>query len=124
VHIEVPREQRRVWLSGKPDGESSATVAKRVARARERQLNRAGALNSRVVITSAARTWQVADAALALLQRATDQLTLSARAAHRIMRVARTIADLEATDDIEETHVAEAITLRCLDRDTRRARIA
>lgn len=51
-----------------------------------------------------------------LLELAMHRLGLSARAAHRILKVARTIADLEATPDISNEHLSEAIQYRCLDR--------
>jgi magnesium chelatase family protein len=51
-----------------------------------------------------------------LLQRAVDRLGLSARAYHRVLKVARTLADMEAATDLNERHVAEAIQYRTLDR--------
>ncbi|MCW8974698.1 MAG: ATP-dependent protease, partial [Sedimenticola sp.] len=53
-----------------------------------------------------------------LIERAMDQLSLSARAYHRILRLARTIADMEASEAILSTHIGEAISYRSLDRQT------
>ena len=63
------------------------------------------------------RTFCKASPAVArLLQRALDHLKLSARAYHRILKVARTVADLDGRGDIDSSHIAEAIQYRCLDR--------
>jgi magnesium chelatase family protein len=112
LHVELPRvtpdEIARV-----PPSESSAAVAARVAIARERQVARQGRSNSRLDGPAGA----AADAeALALLATAMQRLSLSARAYHRVLRVARTIADLEGSPQVRTPHVAEAVTLRQLDR--------
>jgi magnesium chelatase family protein len=115
LHVELPRvtpdEIARV-----PPSESSAAVAARVAIARERQVARQGRSNSRLD-GPAGPAGAAADAeALALLATAMRQLSLSARAYHRVLRVARTIADLEGSPQVRTPHVAEAVTLRQLDR--------
>jgi magnesium chelatase family protein len=115
LHVELPRvtpdEIARV-----PPSESSAAVAARVAIARERQVARPGRSNSRLD-GPAGPAGAAADAeALALLATAMRRLSLSARAYHRVLRVARTIADLEGSPQVRTPHVAEAVTLRQLDR--------
>jgi magnesium chelatase family protein len=115
LHIEVPRVPSEV-LAGDEPAESSAAVAARVAAARERQVARQGRANSQIDGPEVVNRVQAERAALQLLTGAMQQLALSARAYHRVLRVARTIADLAGSDTITTPHVSEAITLRQLDR--------
>jgi len=99
--------------------ETSAAVAARVARARDRQTERYGRLGLAPGATNAqcpaALLEQVAapdPPGLALLGEATEKLSFSARAYHRVLRVARTLADLDGTDIVGRRHVAEAIAYR------------
>jgi len=107
-------------LCGRSSGEASSQVARRVLRARELQVSRlaeAGvATNAEMGPTEIAR-WATPDVAgRRLMERATASLGLSARAYHRILRVARTVADLEGVEEVGAVHVAEAIAYRALDR--------
>ena len=96
--------------------EDTATVARRVATARVRQSERQRVTNSRLPAETLGRACEAEPDALALLGRAMRQLGLSARGYHRVLRVARTIADLAESSSVRQEHVAEAITLRQLDR--------
>ncbi|MEI2788234.1 MAG: ATP-binding protein [Steroidobacteraceae bacterium] len=96
--------------------ECSAAVAARVAEARLLQRRRQARTNARLEGNDLAVQCGADTAALALLARAMRQLGLSARAYHRVLRVARTIADLAGSPGVCAEHVAEAITLRQLDR--------
>jgi magnesium chelatase family protein len=96
--------------------ENTAAVAERVAAARSRQLRRQSRTNARLEGEDLAEACAADPQALAVLARAMRQLGLSARAYHRVLRVARTIADLAQTPGVRVEHVAEAITLRQLDR--------
>jgi len=115
LHVEVPRVVPEQIASASPS-EPSADAALRVTAARTRQLERQGRANSRLE-GGAVLECTLADApALALLGTAMQRLALSARAYHRVLRVARTIADLAGDEPVRSEHVAEAITFRQLDR--------
>jgi len=115
LHIEVPRVPTEV-LANDEAAESSQDVAARVAAARERQLERQNQPNAQLDGPVVVNRANAERAALQLLAGAMRQLALSARAYHRVLRVARTIADLAGSDTVTTQHVAEAITLRQLDR--------
>lgn len=110
----MPVEQ----LLGEAHGqtESSATVAERVAAARTVQWQRQGKLNARLTTAELARFCGLAKDSRALLAAAIERLGLSARAYHRVLKVARTCADLAGEKDIRLIDVAEAVKLRTLDR--------
>ena len=114
MHIEVPRLPLAELDS--PAGETSSVVGERVMRAREIQATRTGMINSRLgnVQLEACCSLELSDRRL--LQQAMEKLQLSARAWHRILRVARTIADLGGRDAIARAHLMEAISYRVLDR--------
>jgi magnesium chelatase family protein len=93
-------------------GETSASVATRVLAARERQLARQGKINALLDGVELERVGAVdADARRALLE-LIDRLSLSARAFHRLLRVARTLADLQGAERVERVHVMQAVQLR------------
>ena len=116
----VPLEK----LAGKrPPGESSTTIAQRVVAARQRQALRYAdhaAIHCNAQMPSRlVREWCRIDATgQTLLKTAMEKLQLSARAYDRILKVARTIADLEESEEILPNHLAEAINFRSLDRET------
>ncbi|CCZ21901.1 putative enzyme (N-terminal) transcriptional regulator with P-loop containing NTP hydrolase domain (C-terminal)(YifB) [Acetobacter sp. CAG:977] len=119
MHIDVPA--LAPWeLAKTPDGESSAAVKERVLSARERQKERYARSEAGEKISKNAdasgnlleKTALATDDALAFLLKAAEKMQLSARAYHRILRVARTIADLEQNDRILTAHIAEALSFR------------
>ena len=116
LHIEVPRVPAEALRSVTQEGEPSVIVASRVERALERQLQRQGVANSRLNNREIERYCRASTAALALLDRASSAIGLSARAYHRVLKVARTIADLVETDEIDAAQMGEALSLRRLDR--------
>ncbi|TMH08263.1 MAG: ATP-dependent protease [Betaproteobacteria bacterium] len=96
--------------------ESSAIVRERVARACERQMSRQGKANSLLQPREIERWCALDEDGEALIKNAFARLSLSARAYHRILKVARTVADLASSDRLAARHVAEAISYRRLDR--------
>ncbi|MBA1332873.1 ATP-dependent protease, partial [Candidatus Endoriftia persephone str. Guaymas] len=96
--------------------ESSLQVRQRVEQCRRRQLDRQGTTNSRLAGRQLERHTAPDPAGHQLLLRAMQRLGFSMRAYHRILKVARTIADLNQADQIGVNHISEAITLRRLDR--------
>ncbi len=115
IHIQVPRVDYEKLASDK-QGEPSAKIRARVEQARERQRARfAGTrlrCNADMGPAEVRKYCPVDDASKNLLRAAMQQLQMSARAYHRILKLARTIADLEASEKIETAHIAEAIQYR------------
>lgn len=101
-------------LQGQADGESSAQVRGRVEAAHRRQFERQGKANHRLDTAEVERLCLTDPAAAKLLHQAIQRLDLSARAYHRILRVAQTIADLAASPIIQAPHAAEAVQYRRL----------
>ncbi len=99
-------------LAAAPAGEPSAAVRARVERARQVQLARQGTVNARLEAGRVAALCAPDAAGAALLAQAIERLNLSARAYHRILRVARTLADLAGAERPAAAHVAEAIQYR------------
>ena len=112
LHVEVPRVPLAELGETAPAGEASATVRARVVAARARQIARAGKPNAALGTRELRRDCALTATDRSLLERALDRLGLSARAYHRILRVARTIADLAGSEAIETPHLTEAIQLR------------
>jgi len=111
LQIEVPAVPA-AQLSAAPDGEPSSNVAMRVAAARERALARQGVVNGALVGANLDRHCRLEPAAAGFLDAVTARLGWSARSFHRILRVARTVADLEASAAITTAHLGEAIQYR------------
>lgn len=103
-------------LTRRAAGESSAAIRERVEDAYARQFSRQGKANAALESGETERHCQAGEAAMALLRQAVSRLELSARAYHRILKVARTIADLADSAEIAPPHVAEAIQYRRFDR--------
>jgi magnesium chelatase family protein len=114
LKIEVPRP-RESEMTGAGDAETSAVVRNRVRAARERQLARQAKPNAWLQPRETAQHCAIDSDAESLLKQAIARLSLSARGYHRVLRVARSIADLEGSNGIASAHVAEAIQYRRLD---------
>lgn len=121
IHIEVPAVRYRD-LADRAEGESSAEIVTRVERAREIQLERFKGTkvhcNAHMAPRQIRKFCEPDAGGHRLLEVVTEKLGFSARAYTRILKVARTIADLEGTESIREQHIAEAIQYRSLDRKT------
>lgn len=122
IHIDVPAVNYKELRGSDSKSESSTQIRERVERAREVQLNRFAAAGERAFSNAQMgsreiRTYcELGTDSERMLERAMQQQGLSARAHDRILKVARTIADLEANPQIEAKHIAEAIQYRTLDR--------
>jgi magnesium chelatase family protein len=116
LHVEVPKVPHHVLRAPDSDGPVSAEVRQRVEAARKMQLKRAGKLNHAMAPNEIERFCAVDKKAAMLLEQAVDRLGLSARAYHRVLKAARTIADLAESSAVEMTHISEAISYRRLDR--------
>lgn len=116
LHVEVPRLPYKL-LRGNTTEETSTTVRKRVEAARERQRQRSGMPNAALGINDIEQHCCLKEVDYRLLESALERLGLSPRAYHRILKVARTIADLVDSKDIQTQHLTEAIGYRALDRN-------
>jgi len=118
LHVEVLRPPTEVLRGTGADAESTESVARRVADAWDIQMQRSGTANSRLDGELLKSACILDDDCWSLLEAAADRFNLSARAHQRVLRVSRTIADLAHAKKIAPPHVAEALSLRCLDRRT------
>jgi magnesium chelatase family protein len=119
IHIEVAAVPFKE-LSDGPRGTDSATMAEQVAAARARQTKRFGnatkQTNGQMTSRQVRQVCQLDAPSRDLLESSVNEAGLSARAHDKILRVARTIADLDGADDIRQEHVGEAVNYRMLDR--------
>ena len=116
IHIEVPRLDKSALDTQAPRGESSASISQRVTRAYQKQLQRANKSNAELTSREVERFCTLKASDQQLLDQAMDKLKLSARAYHRILKLARTIADIADSNQIETPHLTEAISYRSVDR--------
>jgi magnesium chelatase family protein len=115
LHLEVNCHTQEL-LTTSTGQRSSAEMRACVLAARERALNRAGKLNAHLTVSEIERFCAPDAAGRALLAQAVAKLGLSHRALHRILKVARTVADLEGSSTVKVSHLSEAIGYRRLDR--------
>lgn len=116
MHIEVPPVPLKEIQSASIEEETSETVRQRVVKAHQRQLQRSQHVNALMNTQDIKRFCQLDKSATLLLEQAVTALGLSARSHNRILKVARTIADLKNEDNISKHHISEAIGYRRLDR--------
>jgi magnesium chelatase family protein len=99
-------------LQQMPNGEASRIISRRVAKARDKQKFGVALINTRLQGEPLENVTKLDDTGQALMKQAAEKLKLSARAYHRVLRVARTIADLADNDNIQTDHLAEALAFR------------
>ena len=116
LHIEVPRLPPAELRPDAADGESTSVVRARVVQARALQHGRAGKANAQLSQAETMASCRLSAPDQLLLERAIEMLQLSARSMHRILRVARTIADLAGSTAIQTPHLSEAIGYRRVER--------
>ncbi len=115
LQILVPRlPPAELLQTAKRPAEGSAAVRQRVCAARQRQLDRSGCLNAELPPEALEQVCRMETPARELLQQAGERLQLSGRSLHRVMKVARTIADLEYSEIVTVSHLAEALQYRQL----------
>ncbi|MCP5291643.1 MAG: YifB family Mg chelatase-like AAA ATPase [Burkholderiales bacterium] len=116
IQIEVPALPQDELMRQQTTGENSSTIRQRVERSYRRQLKRQSKTNSLLNVEEVDRYCALDTASETLLKQAISRLNLSARAYHRILKLARTIADLAGVETISSQHVAEAIQYRRMDK--------
>lgn len=117
MHLEVPRVSHDVLRKGSSEGEeSSAQIRARVETARKIAVNRCGKANAALSAVEVKQYCTLSEQGHQILEKAMDQFGFSHRAYHRILKLARTIADLAGSEQIEIPHLSEAIAYRKLDR--------
>mgnify|MGYP000008054546 CR=1 FL=1 len=120
LHVEVAFQSGSVLLGKSAPAESSSAVYERVLQARKRQLDRQSKLNSELKPSELEKFCSLQPQTQSMLERAMDRLALSARGAHRVIRVARTLADLNGAEQLSTEHLGEALAYRGLDRQSGR----
>jgi magnesium chelatase family protein len=116
MHIEVPPVELTDFEEAADHGENSASAALRVLRARQAQVTRQGVCNARLADSQVDRWCRPDTAGRNVLEVAIKRLGFSARARGRILKLSRTVADLDGDETVTALHVSQAIMLRCLDR--------
>lgn len=112
LQVDVPALPSKELMQGNPESERSDVVRQRVTLARAKQRQRNNVLNSQLSSQQLQQYCPLQADQKQLLQRASERMDLSARAIHRVLKVARTIADLESSESIEVTHLSEALSYR------------
>ena len=116
MHVHLPRVELRTLQSNQYNGEASATIKQRVTSVRAYQQEQRGKLNSQLAAKELDKYCGLTKELMGFLENVCEKLNISARAYHRILKLSRTIADMDEAQQIEKQHVAEAVGLRSLDR--------
>lgn len=116
IQIEVARLPRGMWAKDEQKGETSEEVRSRVARCRELQIARQGIANAHLGSAEIRQHCKLNSADNEFLELAVEKLGLSTRAHHKILKIARTLADMEGAKDIHNVHITEALSYRAMDR--------
>jgi magnesium chelatase family protein len=116
IQVEVARLPRGTWAQDSQINESSVQVQKRVEACRAVQLRRQGNANAHISSSELKKHCRLSDHDNEFLELAVEKLGLSTRAHHKILKIARTLADMENTPNICQKHIVEALSYRAMDR--------
>jgi len=116
IQIEVTRLPRGMWANDNGKGESSSTIQKRVSICHQKQILRQSKPNAQLSSAEVRRFCQLTPDDSEFLELAIEKLNLSTRAHHKILKISRTLADMEAIEHIERKHLIEALSYRAMDR--------
>ena len=116
IQIEVTRLPKGMWANDKGDNESSATIQKRVNHCRERQIRRQNKPNAHLSSAEIRRFCVLNEDDHEFIELAVEKLGLSTRAHHKILKIARTLADMDSRTNIAHEHLIEALSYRAMDR--------
>ncbi len=116
IQIEVTRLPKGMWANSTEKNESSEVIQQRVFSCHQRQMIRQGKANAQLSSTELKINCQLDADDNEFLELAIEKLNLSTRAHHKILKIARTIADMEALENIERKHLTEALSYRAMDR--------
>lgn len=112
LHMELTMPETDKLLSRESDGEKSADIQSRVALAREKQFARAGKLNNELSLKEIKAHCALETAGETIVRKALDSSLLSARSLHKVLKISRTIADLDNAKNIQSKHLTEALQYR------------
>ncbi|WDE11726.1 YifB family Mg chelatase-like AAA ATPase [Thalassomonas haliotis] len=116
IQIEVARLPRGIWSAENEANESSREIQQRVQACRQRQIQRQGLANAHLSSPQVRRYCPLSKEDNDFLELAVEKLGLSTRAHHKILKIARTLADMEASENIKHEHLIEALSYRAMDR--------
>jgi magnesium chelatase family protein len=121
IQLEVTRLPRGLWskaaaMQAPPDNETSAQIQQRVIACRELQLKRQGKANADLTSQELKQYCMLSDEDNEFLELAIEKFGLSTRTHHRILKIARTLADMEGSEKIDNQHIVEALSYRAMDR--------
>ncbi|NMP33176.1 YifB family Mg chelatase-like AAA ATPase [Thalassotalea sp. M1531] len=116
IQIEVARLPRGIWANEQQSEESSATIRLRVLNCRKLQLSRQKKPNAHLSSSEVRQFCALTVEDNEFLELAVEKLGLSTRAHHKILKIARTLADMEGASDIAHSHLIEALSYRAMDR--------
>ncbi|MDH5693366.1 MAG: YifB family Mg chelatase-like AAA ATPase, partial [Gammaproteobacteria bacterium] len=119
IQLQLQRLNQDEAINGNSMAESSEDIRKRVVAATHCQLARQGKVNSELGSLEIAKNCRISEKDQLFLNAALEKLQLSMRAYHRVLKLSRTIADLECETEIRTSHISEALGYRCLDRGLR-----
>lgn len=116
IQIEVTRLPKGMWANSTEKGESSEVIQQRVCQCHHQQILRQGKANAHLSSAELRSVCQLSADDNEFLELAIEKLNLSTRAHHKILKIARTLADMERLENIERKHLTEALSYRAMDR--------